>query len=100
MARNGSCRLRLSEIHGGYTGPTVMRGPIGYLERMKDAEIRALGRWLDADTAARLLGRSVSTVQRWGQDGCLRSRGILVRADTDKRTIQMLKFVLNKFINL
>ncbi len=56
-----------------------MRGPIGYLERMKDAEIKALGRWLDADIAARLLGRSVRTVQRWGQDECLRSRGIWPR---------------------
>ncbi len=57
--REGLCRECYSDIHGGYAGPVVTRRPIGDLARKRDDEIRALDRWLEAETAARLLGRSV-----------------------------------------
>ena len=77
--REGLCRECYSDIHGGYAGPVVTRRPIGDLARKRDDEIRALDRWLEAETAARLLGRSVRAVQRWGKDGRLRSNGMWPR---------------------
>ena len=77
--REGLCRECYADIRGSYTGPVVTRRPIGDLARKRDDEIRALDRWLEAETAARLLGRSVRTVQRWGKDGRLRSNGMWPR---------------------